>query len=68
MPRLPHLEAHWVGKRVEIPAHTDRWMRGDRYGVVQSVRRRSDKVVATIEMDKSGVRLRCDLDALKEIA
>ena len=47
--------------RVQIPAYTDRWMMGDRYGeVVKTTRSRNlcDKYgpveVHTVKLDKSG--------------
>lgn len=41
-----------VGRRAEIPAWTERWMRGDRYGVITKMSRRPGWVLLT--MDKSG--------------
>lgn len=47
--------------RVQIPAYTDRWMMGDRYGeVIKVVRKRAaalgeaGKEVAHVKLDKSG--------------
>jgi hypothetical protein len=50
-----HLGYH-CGMRVQIPAHTDAWMSGDRYGVVvRSVKRASDgEYVVHVRMDVSG--------------
>lgn len=53
-------------QRVQIPAYTDRWMMGDRYGDVV----RQDTIViggelverATVKLDKSGKRVRVLLD------
>lgn len=39
-----------VGDRVELAAHTDAWMRGDRYAVVSGVGRR----LATVRFERSG--------------
>ena len=44
-----------TGKRVEYPSHTDTWMRGDRYGLVE----RDDTVgegrqIIHVRMDRSG--------------
>ena len=39
-----------IGKRVEIAPHLDEWMRGDRFGAIERVTRRSIHV----RMDKSG--------------
>ena len=48
-------------ERVQIPAYTDRWMMGDRYGeVVKIVRKRANakgeagREVAHVKLDKSG--------------
>ena len=38
-----------IGKRVEIPVHTDAWMRGDRYGEITSAK--GDRIV--VKLDKS---------------
>lgn len=43
-----------VGKRVEIGAHLDDWMRGDRYGTIERVTRQSIHV----RLDKSGRLIR----------
>jgi hypothetical protein len=53
--------------RVQIPAYTDRWMMGDRYGEIirtTTVSRTSgDKVVmAHVKLDKSGKTLAFVLD------
>lgn len=44
--------------RVQIPAYTDRWMMGDRYGdVVKVIKRTINNVVreiAYVRLDKSG--------------
>lgn len=52
---------HLVGRRAQIPAWVDRWMRGDRYG----------EIVATwphnrvsVKMDKTGDRLLYNLNEL----
>lgn len=49
-------------RRVEIPAYTDRWMMGDRYGTVVKTYNRNVRVaggsqieeIAQIKLDKSG--------------
>jgi len=54
--------------RVQIPAYTDRWMQGDRYGEVVKVVR--DRVpingerpeIAHVKLDKSGKVTRVLLD------
>ncbi|MDB4351970.1 hypothetical protein OAA60_00890 [Porticoccaceae bacterium] len=43
---------YWKGKRVEIPAYTDRWMMGDRYGEVVNVLSAGDML--KVKLDKSG--------------
>lgn len=44
-----------VGRRVELPAWSERWMRGDRYGVVVDVRRKPSGLhLADVKLDKSG--------------
>lgn len=47
-----------VGTRVQIPAWTDRWMRGDRYGVIVTRPHRGGKpsMLGTwfVRMDRSG--------------
>jgi hypothetical protein len=60
--------------RVEIPAYTDRWMMGDRYGEVvrthvqkpgvraQLLRSNRSSEVALVKLDKSGKRVRVYLD------
>ena len=42
-------EFEMLGKRVEIPVHTDAWMRGDRYGEITSAK--GDRIV--VKLDKS---------------
>lgn len=56
--------------RVEIPAYTDRWMMGDRYGdVVLTGRLRNAKGVLSdivkVKLDKSGKTVRVWLDDCK---
>jgi hypothetical protein len=54
-----------IGKRVEIPAHTDYWMMGDRFGEITKVVENSAGVyIATVDMDRSGKRRRFRADAL----
>lgn len=43
-----------IGKRVQIPAHTDRWMRGDRYGEIVSNYETLTANVVRVKMDRSG--------------
>jgi len=41
-----------VGSRVELAPHLDAWMRGDRYGTVSKVGRRT--LTVSVKLDKSG--------------
>jgi hypothetical protein len=52
-----------MAERVEIPAHADAWMRGDRYGEVVA---RSGGTVK-VKMDKSGKTLRFNEDDVKSV-
>lgn len=46
---------YWIGKRVQIPAWSDRWMMGDRYGVVTARFRPYDKTIRyKVKLDVSG--------------
>lgn len=49
--------------RVEIPAHTDSWMRGDRFGTVVAL----GPVYARVYMDRSGAVLRFRAEDLKPV-
>lgn len=46
-----------VGQRVEIPAHYDSWMRGDRFGAVERITTRT----LHVRMDRSGRVVRVPL-------
>jgi hypothetical protein len=51
--------------RVQIPAYTDRWMMGDRYGeIVKTIKSRIGKeyTIAHVKLDKSGKTVRVVLD------
>jgi len=61
-------------KRVQIPAYTDRWMMGDRYGdVVKTYRARPIKHLPLTEwfylvkLDKSGKTVRVIADDCTEV-
>jgi hypothetical protein len=55
--------------RVQIPAWTDAWMRGDRYGVVTRVLARLGQPKAyMVKLDRSGRTLRFLADDCQEIA
>lgn len=51
-------------KRVQIPAYTDRWMMGDRYGDVVKV---SEQGVAHVRLDISGKVVKVILDDCTEV-
>lgn len=69
--------------RVEIPAYTDRWMMGDRYGAIVKISRQRPKhavraslltkhphaahEIAHVKLDKSGKTLRFILDDCREV-
>ena len=53
-------------KRVEVPAYTDRWMMGDRFGVITKVSRQRPEI-AHVLLDKSGKTIRVILDDCREI-
>jgi hypothetical protein len=44
--------------RVQIPAYTDRWMMGDRFGTVAKITRRKGKEIVHVLLDKSGRTMR----------
>ena len=54
--------------RVQIPAYTDRWMRGDRYGEVVNIVKARVPIngerpeIAHVKLDKSGKIARVLLD------
>jgi hypothetical protein len=57
--------------RVQIPCYTDRWMRGDRYGEIVKMTKRSTGLthgtrtpvkIAHVKLDKSGKTIRVLLD------
>ncbi len=45
-----------MAQRVQIPAYTDRWMMGDRYGdlIKTTVSKRHGFEIAHVKLDKSG--------------
>lgn len=62
--------------RVQIPAYTDRWMMGDRYGEVVGITRRageSDNMLGKsadlyrVKLDKSGKVVKVYADDCKEV-
>ena len=60
--------------RVQIPAYTDRWMMGDRYGEVVKVTRTPktrhlypDREVWHVRLDKSGKTLKFLGDDCREV-
>lgn len=50
--------------RVEVPAWTDAWMRGDRYGRVVG----NEGRILHVRLDKSGTILRVSRDDCTEVA
>lgn len=52
---------YWIGKRVQIPAYMDNWMRGDRYGEVTLAGIVSGRVLLRVKGDK-GTVTRCWAD------
>ncbi len=60
--------------RVQIPAYTDRWMMGDRYGEVVKFTRSKVKnrwgdldEIAHVKLDKSGKTVRVILNDCREV-
>ena len=51
--------------RVEIPAYTDRWMMGDRYGECRSVTKDGH---VWVKLDKSGKLIRFEAANVLELA
>jgi RNase P/RNase MRP subunit p29 len=49
------MKSSLIGKRVQVPAYTDTWMKGDRYGKVVNVtmHRENNTPYAHVMMDKS---------------
>lgn len=57
-----------IGDLVEIPSTTDDWASGDRYGqIVKEVENGAGVVIAHLDMDKTGRRLRFRLDRLRVV-
>lgn len=66
-----------MAMRVQIPAYTDRWMRGDRYGeIVSTVRKaypiedstdRYYSAVYRVKLDKSGEIIRVMADDCEDV-
>ena len=59
--------------RVQIPAYTDHWMRGDRYGVVVKVtvgtrKMRGADGIYHVKLDRSGKVVRFRADDCQEVA
>jgi len=62
--------------RVQIPAYTDRWMRGDRFGEVTKVTKRHafhnpdmrEIEIAHVKLDISGKTIRVLLEDCTEVA
>jgi len=61
-----------MNRRVQIPAYTDRWMQGDRYGeIVKVIKSRKPGTrgseVAVVKLDKSGKSYRVLLEDCTEV-
>lgn len=57
-------------ERVQIPAYTDRWMMGDRFGEVVRVtlsRKQIGKEIAIVKLDKSGKTIRVIYDDCRPV-
>lgn len=63
-PSLAVLRAELVGKRVQLHPGEDRWMMGDRFGVIVRVLRNGH---VRVKLDKSGTVLTRDTKVLGEI-
>lgn len=48
--------------RIQIPAYTDRWMMGDRYGDLVKITKLRGLEVAHVKLDKSGKTVRVSLN------
>ena len=48
--------------RVQIPAYTDRWMMGDRYGTIVRYSKRKGIEIAHVRLDISGRTIRVILN------
>ena len=62
------LRAYWIGKRVALAPHLDRWMRGDRYGDVTGVRPTKDRGVRLAVLLDSGETVVLSDDDVTEVA
>lgn len=56
-----------LGKRVQIPAYRDEWMRGDRYGDVEGIVRQNRGLI-WVRLDKSGKRIKVPASDVEVIA
>lgn len=56
MPKEKPRAHHLIGKKLEIPAHFDLWMRGARFGTVTSAARDGSQVL--VKMDHPRVKRR----------
>ena len=51
-----------MAERLQIPAYTDRWMMGDRFGDLVKTTGSGEAAVAHVKLDKSGKTIRVALD------
>ena len=56
-----------IGMRVEMPAYSDRWMMGDRYGEIVRINTKRNTSFCHVRLDKSGKVVRVHMDALKPV-
>lgn len=63
-------------QRVQIPAYTDRWMMGDRYGTIIGYSKPKNyldpkdprgRTIARVKLDKSGKTIRVILDDCESV-
>jgi len=53
--------------RVQMPAHTDAWMKGDRYGVVVGSKLQRGVLIYSVLLDKSGKTVKVVADDCTDI-
>ena len=51
-----------MAERLQVPAYTDAWMKGDRFGDLVKTTGSGDATIAHVKMDISGKILRVVLD------
>lgn len=53
--------------RVQMPVHTDAWMKGDRYGTVIGSKRQRSVLIYSVLLDKSGKTVKVVADDCTDI-